>query len=69
MIPIEGVTNVDVLAMELGCKVGKIPSTYLGLPLGAPCKLEVVWDEAVNKFPKDCRCRKGNIFLEEGDLC
>ena len=54
MIPIEGVTNVDVLAKELGCKVGKIPSTYLGLPLGAPCKLEVVWDEAVNKFPKDC---------------
>ena len=29
------VENVDQLAFELGCKVGALPSTYLGLPLGA----------------------------------
>ena len=30
------ITNVNVLALELGCKVGALPSSYLGLPLGAP---------------------------------
>ena len=29
---------------ELGCKVGSLPSTCLGLPLGAPHKLVGVWD-------------------------
>ena len=28
------VENVEVLASELGCKVGTFPSTYLGLPFG-----------------------------------
>ena len=28
--------------MELGCKMGKIPSTYQGLLLGAPCRFIVL---------------------------
>ena len=28
------VENVEVLASELGCKVGTLPSTSLGLPFG-----------------------------------
>ena len=32
------------MAMELGCKVGQLPSAYLGLPLGAPNKASSVWD-------------------------
>ena len=31
------------MAMELGCRVGSLPS-YLGLPLGAPNKALSVWD-------------------------
>ena len=38
------VENVELLAFELGCKVGALPFTYLGLPLGAPHKSVVVWD-------------------------
>ena len=38
------VENVQVLASELGCKVGSLPSIYLGLPLGAPHKSVAVWD-------------------------
>ena len=38
------VINADLLADELGCKVGSLSSTYIGLPLGAPYKYEVVWD-------------------------
>ena len=26
--------NLEDLPMELGCRVGELPSTYLGLPLG-----------------------------------
>ena len=32
------------MAMELGCRVGSLPSSYLGLPLGAPNKALSVWD-------------------------
>ena len=38
------VENIDDLAMELDCRVGNLPSTYLGLPLGAPFKSVTVWD-------------------------
>ncbi|RVW41391.1 hypothetical protein CK203_095197 [Vitis vinifera] len=44
IIPIGEVEEVDVLAMELGCRVGSLPSSYLGLPLGAPNKAISVWD-------------------------
>ena len=38
------VEEVDVLAVELGCRVGSLPSSYLGLPLGAPNKSLSAWD-------------------------
>lgn len=36
--------NIDDLAFELGCKVGGLLSTYLGLPLGALFKSMTIWD-------------------------
>ena len=38
------VENVENLAREVGCKVGvgNLPTTYLGLPLGANPKVESV---------------------------
>ncbi|RVX07436.1 hypothetical protein CK203_022574 [Vitis vinifera] len=44
LIPMDSVENAEALAVELGCKVGSLPSTYLGLPLGAPHRSVVVWD-------------------------
>ena len=35
--------DVDKLTDKLGCKVGCLPSTYLGMPLGAHYKSEAVW--------------------------
>ena len=32
------------MVVELGCRVGQLPSIYLGLPLGAPNKASSVWD-------------------------
>ncbi|KAL6340700.1 hypothetical protein AAG906_014390 [Vitis piasezkii] len=37
------------MAMELGCRVGSLPSHYLGLPLGAPNKASSVWDGVEEK--------------------
>ena len=33
MIPIGEVNNVNALAEILGCSVGSLPMTYLGMPL------------------------------------
>ncbi|RVX12162.1 hypothetical protein CK203_010678 [Vitis vinifera] len=44
LIPMGRVHDIEDLALELGCKVGGLPSCYLSLPLGAPFKSEVVWD-------------------------
>ena len=44
IIPVGEVEEILEMAMELGCKVGQLPSAYLGLPLGAPNKASSVWD-------------------------
>ena len=38
IFPVGEVEEVDVMVVELGCKVGSLPSSYLGLPLGVPNK-------------------------------
>ena len=46
------VENAELLAAEPDCKVGSLPSTYLGLPLGAPHKSVVVWDGVEERMRK-----------------
>ena len=50
VIPIGIVDNVEELASELGCKVGSLPTPYLGLPLGAKHKALGVWDSIEERF-------------------
>ena len=38
MVPIGEVNNMHALAEILGCRVGALPMTYLGMPLGASLK-------------------------------
>ena len=42
MIPVGEVDNSEELACEIGYKVRKLPTSYLGLPLGASYKSVVV---------------------------
>ena len=35
LVTMGSVENLESLALKLGCKVGSLPTTYLGLPLGA----------------------------------
>ena len=44
IIPVGNVENDEVLALELGCKLGAFPSSYLGLPLGAHHGSVAMWD-------------------------
>ncbi|RVW28521.1 hypothetical protein CK203_100569 [Vitis vinifera] len=57
--------NVEELASILGCKVGKLPTTYLGLPLSASFKSPFVWDVDEERFHKRDLLWKGTS-LETG---
>ena len=50
LIPMGCMENVGVLAAKLGCKIGSLPSSYLGLPLGAPYKSVAAWDGVEERF-------------------
>ena len=52
IIPIGPVDNAEELATELGCKIGSLPTSYLGLPLGAKHKALGVWDWIEERFRK-----------------
>ncbi|KAL6323479.1 hypothetical protein AAG906_039052 [Vitis piasezkii] len=38
------VEEIEEMAVELGCRVGSLPTVYLGLPLGAYHKAPSMWD-------------------------
>ena len=50
MVPIGEVPNVFVLAEILGCRVGSLPMTFLGMPLGVSHKSPTVWNPILEKF-------------------
>ncbi|KAL6321191.1 hypothetical protein AAG906_015535 [Vitis piasezkii] len=66
IMPVGRVENAEVLASELGCKVGSLPSTYLGLPLGAPHKSVVVWDGVEERMKKRLALWKRQ-FISKGE--
>ena len=68
ILPVGRVENVEVLASELGCKVGTLPSTYLGLPLGAPHKSMVVWDGVEERMRKRLALWKRQFISKGGRI-
>uniref|UniRef100_A0A2N9ETG1 ENTH domain-containing protein n=1 Tax=Fagus sylvatica TaxID=28930 RepID=A0A2N9ETG1_FAGSY len=50
LVPVEDVANVQGLTNILGCKVGSLLLTYLGLPLGSSFKASI-WDPMLEKTP------------------
>ena len=44
LIPVGEVEEIEEMAMELGCRVGSLPTVYLGLPLGAHHKAIFMWN-------------------------
>ena len=52
MVRISDVDNLDTLADILGCKVGSLPMSYLGMPLGASYKSSFVWNPILEKLER-----------------
>ncbi|RVW95264.1 hypothetical protein CK203_034121 [Vitis vinifera] len=50
LIPVRRVENLNKLAYEVSCKVGELPSTYLGLSLGAFHNYLATWDGMEEQF-------------------
>ena len=62
------VDNVEQLALELGCKLGALPTTYLGLPLGSKQASINVWDGVEEKFCRKLATWKMQYISKEGRL-
>ncbi|RVW48943.1 Transposon TX1 uncharacterized 149 kDa protein [Vitis vinifera] len=52
IIAVGRMENVEEVALEFGCKVSKLPSSYLGLPLGAGFKEVATWDGVEERLRK-----------------
>ena len=52
LIPIGRVENIEDFSLDFDCRVGSLPSTYLGLSLGAPFKLVSMGDGVEERFRK-----------------
>ena len=68
IIPVGGTKDVDRAAALFGCRVRKLPTTYLGLPLGAPHKSSRVWNVVDERFKRKLAAWKKNISQREEDL-
>ena len=66
IISVGRVENVEGLALEFGCKVSKLSSSYLGLPLGARFKEVAVWDEVEERLRKRLSFGKKVVYLQRG---
>ena len=52
MFQVKDVSNIQCLANILSCKIEKLPTTYLGMPLGNTHKELEIWDGVVEKTKK-----------------
>ena len=67
IIPVGRVDNIEMLASEL-CGVGSLPTTYLGLPLGASHRAMGVWDTIEERFRTKLASWKRQYILKGGRL-
>ena len=68
IIPIGEVPDLHQLAHFFGCGVDSLPSTYLGLPLGASFKSKIVWEPVIERFQKRLSGWKSKLLSKGGRL-
>ena len=64
MVPIGEVNNVHALAEILGCNVGSLPMTYLGMSLGASHKSLSIWNSILEKIER--KLARWKLYLLKG---
>ena len=65
MVPIGEVHNVHALADILGCRIGTLPMTYLGMPLGASHKSPTIWNLILEEIERKLAGWK-KLYLSKG---
>ncbi|KAL0004004.1 hypothetical protein SO802_011565 [Lithocarpus litseifolius] len=65
IVQVGEVNNLDELAEVLDCKIGALPMTYLGMPLGAFYKSSSIWNPILEKFEKHL-ARWEKVYLSKG---
>ena len=65
IIPVGIIADMDSLSSELGCKVGSLPSSHLGLPLGVPHNCVNVWDSIEERFRRRLALWK-RLYISKG---
>ena len=60
--------NLDALAAKLGCRIGYLPTTYLGLPLGVAHKSVAIGDSIEEKIHKRLTLWKRNFISKGGRI-
>ena len=67
-VPIWEVPKLHVLAEILGCQIGSLPMTYLGMPLGASHKSPTIWNPILEKIGRNLASWKKMYLLKGGRL-
>ena len=65
IVPVGEVGNLDALARILCCKVGRLPMSYLGMPLGAHFKDASIWNSILKRVEKKLAAWK-RLYLSKG---
>ena len=68
LISVGSVENAEELAAALGYKVGSLPTTYLGLPLGAPQRSLTIWDGVKERMRKKLARWKSQYISKGGRI-
>ena len=68
ILPIGSVDNAKELAVELGCRIGSLPTSYLGLPLRAKHTVVGVWDTVEERFKNKLASWKSQYISKGGKL-
>ena len=66
MVPIGEVVDVHALAEILGYRVGTLPMSYLGIPLGASHNSPSIWNPILEKIEQKLAGWK-KLYLSKGD--
>ncbi|RVW97672.1 Transposon TX1 uncharacterized 149 kDa protein [Vitis vinifera] len=68
IIPVGEVEEILEIAAELGCRVGSLPSQYLGLPLGVPNRASSMWDGVEEKVRRRLALWKRQYISKGGRI-
>ena len=66
IVPVGEVVNIWVLVDILCCRIGSLPMSYLGMPLGSAFKSTSIWNPIIEKM--ECRLAGWKrLYLSKGD--